>query len=140
MSHNKKYGAELSRLMFFLADSVGEMNDAQIEEEYSKEGEPRTKEVFRNVLRGLRQKKLREARRLYDSASSELSARSYDLPRGSSEQRKLLALILSRHPDLRSLAVTAHHRDLEDLTDSDIASFLRQLAALGLLEHFRKDE
>jgi hypothetical protein len=132
VSNKRNYEEELDRLMSFLAESVAQMSDSEITKEYS--SEPRTKEVFKATLKDLRKEKLREARAAYDVAARGLSLRLYDLPSSNSERRVLLSTILSRRPDLGSLAFTAQHRELKDLTDSDVESFLRQLAELGLLD------
>jgi hypothetical protein len=122
--------------MSFLAESVAEMSDDQIKEEYAHEPKPRTKEIFKATLKDLKKEKLRAARALYESSVTTLSSRVYNLPQDSSEKRILLASVLAQKPDLRPIAFTAQHRELKDLTDADIESFLKQLAELGLLDAF----
>lgn len=136
MPNDKNYDDELHFLMSFLAESVAQMSDSQINEEYGDEPESRTKEILKAELKELRKQKLREARAAYESAAGRLSWHSHDLPLSSSERRALLSGILSRRPELGPLALTAHHRELKDLTDSDVESFLKQLAELGLLDSF----
>jgi hypothetical protein len=128
----KKKNEELHVLMSFLAESVAGMSDDQIKEEFAGDPEPRAKEIFRAAIKDCKMKSLRTARAQYESASLEMSVRSYNIPQKTSEQRALLASLFSRKPDLRSM--TAQHRDLKDLTDSDVESFLKQLAELGLLD------
>lgn len=127
---------ELNRLMSFLAESVAQLTDEQVKEEFKGEPPPRTKTVLRSALKDLDQERLRNARAEYESASKQLSMGAYDIPKSKSEQRALFVSILSRQPDMRALAVTAQHRELKDLTDADIESFLKQLAELGLLDSF----
>jgi hypothetical protein len=134
--NNKSYDDELELLMSFLAESVAQMDDSQIKEEYGNGPKPRTKEILRAELSNLRKQKLRKARIEYESATRSLSSQSNDLPHSSSEQRAILSRILGRQPGLASLALTAQHRELRDLSDSDVESFLKQLAALGLLDSF----
>jgi DNA-binding ferritin-like protein (Dps family) len=131
-----KNDEELHLLMSFLAESVAQMTDDQVKEEFRADPKPRTKEILKAALEDCRKQKLREARAEYESATKELSSRSYNLPHDKREQRALLSSILSRQSELRSLAFTAQHRELKDLTDEDVESFLRQLADLGLLASF----
>jgi DNA repair photolyase len=137
---NNKHDEELNRLMSFLAESVAEMSEDQIKEEYRSEARPRTKEILQATLNDLNKQKLREARSQYESAAKELSLRRYKLPADRSGRRALLSSILAQRPDLRSVAFTAHHRELKDFTDSDVESFLKQLAELGLLPFPSKGE
>lgn len=136
MPKKNKNDEELHLLMSFLAESVTQLSDDQVKEEYGAEPKPRTKEILKAALNDCAKQKLREARTEYESAAKGLSLRSYNLPQDKLERRALLSSILSRQSDLRSLAFTAQHRELKDLTDSDVESFLRQLAELGLLASF----
>ncbi len=136
MPKKNKNDEELHLLMSFLAESVAQMSDDQVKEEFGADPKPRTKEILKAALKDCHKQKLREARAEYESATKGLSSRSYDLPHGKGEQRALLSSILSRQPELRSLAFTAQHRELKDLPDADVESFLRQLADLGLLASF----
>ena len=138
MPKKNQYDEELHLLMSFLAESVAQMSDDQIKEEYGSEPRSRTKDILKATLKDLDKQKLQQARAQYESAANELSLRSYKLPPDKSERRDLLSALLTWQPDLRSVAFTAQHRDLKDLTDSDIESFLRQLAELGLLTSFLK--
>jgi hypothetical protein len=131
-----KNDEELDLLMSFLAESVAQMSDDQIKEEFGADPKPRTKEILKAALKDCHKQKLREARVEYESAAKGFSSRSYDLPSGEGERRALLSSILSRRSELRSLAFTAQHRELKDLSDADVESFLRQLADLGLLASF----
>ena len=140
MSDKKQFDDELSLLMSFLAESVAEMSDDQVIEEFGGEPRPRTREILKAACKDLDKQKLRQARVAYESAAKGLSSRKYNLPTDGAERRTLLAAMLSRQPELGSVAFTAQHRDLKDLTDSDVESFLRQLGELGLLDPFLKDE
>ncbi len=57
MTKKRKHDDELHALMSFLAESVTEMGDEQIKEEYGHEPKPRTKEIFRAALKELKQEK-----------------------------------------------------------------------------------
>lgn len=136
MTKKSKHDEELNNLRSFLAESVAEMSDAQIKEEYGHEPNPRTKGIFKAALNDLKKEKLRAARALYESSVTILSSRAYNLPQSNSEIRTLLAAVLDQRPDLRSVALTAQHRNLKDITDGDVESLLKQLAELGLLDPF----
>ncbi len=136
MPKKNKNDEELHLLMSFLAESVAQMTDDQVKEEFGADPKPRTKEILKAALKDCDKQRLREARAEYESATKGLSSRSYNLPHDKREQRALLSSILSRQSELRSLAFTAQHRELKDLTDADVESFLRQLAELGLLASF----
>jgi hypothetical protein len=140
VSKKNKHDEELDLLMSFLAESVAQMSDEQIKEEYGGESGSRTKEIFSAAVKDLRQQKLRDARARYEVAARNLSSGSYRLPDSESARRDLLGAFLSRQSDLRSVAFTVQNRELKDLTDADIETFLKQLADLGLLDAFLKEE
>ena len=140
MAEKNRYDEELHLLMSFLAESVAQMSDDEVKEEYGDEPTPRAKEILRSALKDLRQQKLRQARARYESEAKELSSRSYSLPESKSARRELLGAFLARQSDMRSVAFTAQNRELKDLTDADIETFLKQLAELGLLDAFLKGE
>jgi hypothetical protein len=133
---NRTEEQDLDTLMSFLAESVAQMSDDQLKEEFAGDPVPRTKEVLKAAVKDCKMERLRSARAQYDVASKELTTRTYNIPKNISEQRALLASIFGRKPELSAMAITAQHRDLKDLTDSDVESFLKQLVELGLLNTF----
>ncbi len=132
MSTRKQYDDELDRIMSCLAESVTQMSDEQVKQEYGHEPESSAKAILKAALKDFDQAKLREARAKYELATKDLAQRSYNLPSTAPERRSLLSAFLSQRPDMRS-AFTAQHREFEDLTDSDVESFLKQLADLGMI-------
>jgi hypothetical protein len=74
---------------------------------------------------------LHQARAKYEVAKKNFAQRTYDLPKTASERRSLL-LALTQRPEIRSV-LTAQAREFRNLADSDVESFLKQLADLGLL-------
>jgi hypothetical protein len=56
------------------------------------------------------------------------------LPESATERRQLLRGVLRERPEFQEIVMTAQHREFSELTDDDVASFLRQLKILGLLD------
>jgi hypothetical protein len=54
------------------------------------------------------------------------------IPDSAAERRALLQLVAAQHAQ-SGLAMTAHGRDLTELSDNDITNLLEEMAALGLL-------
>jgi len=129
--NRRKYDNDLNTVMSFLADSVAQMSDSEIEEEFGNEPPPHTKELLQSALKDFDQSKLRQARARYEAARKELGQRTYNLPKTADARRSLL-LELTERPDIRSV-LTAQAREFHNLADSDVESFLKQLADLGLL-------
>jgi len=131
VSKQRNYDDELNTVMSFLAESVAQMSDSQIEEEFGTEAAPRTTQLLQSALKDFDRAKLRQARATYEAAKRGLGQRTYDLPKKANERRTLL-LALTQRPEIRSV-LTAQAREFRNLTDSDVESFLKQLAELGLL-------
>ncbi len=90
------------------------------------------------ALKRLEQKKLEAARKTYRLRSqNELSSNSCVALTPEGRKQQLLG-ILQRKPAL-GLAITAQHRNFEDLSDEDVASALEDLAELGYLDQSRED-
>jgi hypothetical protein len=83
-------------------------------------------------VKNLRQKKLVAAKEAYEIEVEKLGKRTFDLPSSPAEQRVLLQLIAAMQTAGTGL-FTAKFRDFDKLSDSDVASLLEELAALGLL-------
>jgi hypothetical protein len=140
VAKKNKHDEEIHALMSFLAESVAELSQEELKKEYGNEPTPNIKQIMRSALKELKQKELRTSRADYESTLAGISSREYRLPKNPTERRVLLASVLSQRPDLRSVALTAQHRDLTDLTDADVESFLKQLAELGLLDPLLGDQ
>jgi hypothetical protein len=61
-----------------------------------------------------------------------MEKKPYSLPKTPKERRQLFSLF-TQQPQFAEF-VTAQYRDLENLTDNDIETYLEDLAELGILE------
>jgi len=139
----QNYEEELRAIMNALAESVAEASDEEILEETRAQGKDPTEAAgrVRNVLldagKAYRQRRLREAQHQYESHIAAMGARTYNLPTSAIDRRRLLDLVLSRQPAMRS-ALTAQYRQFTSLTETDVESCLKQLQELGLLDELSK--
>jgi hypothetical protein len=128
------------RLMFGLADSIEDAPTTEILEDAEKSGVSLLDEaeevrgVFRSAGRSHLQRKLRESRVAYETALVHLQRERCDLPKSAEERRELLQGVLRERPQFHEIVMTAQHRELSELSDDDVSSFLRQLKILGLLD------
>ncbi len=130
----------LERIIGGAAESVLEATDEEIEAEVRAEGLDPTEvaEDVRGVLLGALERfrakeRLQRSRGEYEARVAELSEREHDLPEMPQERRQLLALAFRARPQAAGM-LTLQFRDLESLPDEDVASCLRQLAELGVLD------
>src|ERR1035437_4396389 len=77
-------------------------------------------------------RKFFEAQVEYEREVQKLQSRSFQLPASIAEKRALLHLAAAQQAQ-RGAPLTAHGRDLENLSDNDVTSLLEELAAVGLL-------
>ena len=126
------------RVMFDLGESLVEAPESEVLEEARlnrvnllDEAEE-VRAILRSAGRRYLQRKLRESRQAYDTAVAEMQGKQYDLPKTAAERRQLLDAILQDRPDFEAIVITAQHRNLSQLTDEDVTSFLKQLKILGL--------
>lgn len=130
---------QLDALIDALADSVASENDDEILNEAKLSGlDPereaqRVKALMLSAVKSFQQQSLRSARASYERELEHLRKRTSRLPETPIERRDLFMLAISQKPQYRSV-YTAQHRDLKDLTDEDITSFLEDLDALGVLD------
>lgn len=126
--------------MYALAESVAEASDEDILTETQEEGKnpevvaERARNVLLGAVKDFRQRRLVEAQRQYELHIADMEKKKDILPTTTGERRKLLDLMLSRQPVIRSALLTFQHRDFRDLTDDDVGSYLRQLQELGAFE------
>ena len=136
----QSYEKELQAIMYALAESVAEASDEDILTEMQEEGEnpevaaERVRNVLLGAVKDFRQRRLVEAQRQYELHIATMEKKNYILPTSTGERRKLLDLVLSRQPVMRSALLTSQYRDFKDLTDDDVGSYLRQLQELGALD------
>ena len=140
MSANKRSTREQAELVLDqLADSIEAGDSAEIAGDMKESGHDLNDAVAqmkRAALEGVkafRQQRLHRARSRYEESSSRIARRVRQFG-GSPEERRLKFFsVLEAKPDLRT-ALTMQHRDLNELTDSDIESALDDLDVLGALE------
>ena len=136
----QSYEKELQAIMYALAESVTEASDEDILTELQEEGEnpeviaERARNVLLGAVKDFRQRRLVEAQRQYELHIAAMEKKKYLLPTTTGERRKLLDLMLSRQPVMRSALLTSQYRDFRDLTDDDVGSYLRQLQELGAVD------
>ena len=138
-SKARNYRREFEAFMDAIAQSIEMARDEELLQEARDEGrDPHAdastlRASLLHTVREHRVKTLREARSAYDREVRNLKSRDFDLPKQPSEMRALLAHVFSARPEMQAV-LTAQHRDLKDLSDSDIESCLKRLAALGVLD------
>jgi hypothetical protein len=91
-----------------------------------------TKTLLLNVVTQFQKRALREAQAGYLQEVQSLSSASYALPNSPEQRRQLFELVVAKQPQYSQM-YTTQHRDLKDLTDADVDSYLEDLAALGIL-------
>lgn len=140
----RDYEEELRRLCDAMADAVAGMDDEQILAEAREEGtDPAARaaalrRMVADTVEDVRLRPLRAARAEYERERAALKGRTWTLPDSPAERRALLQHAFTKRPELQGL-LTAAARELRDLPDDDVASILRNLAALGGLDDIREE-
>ena len=138
MSNKDRYDSQLRNVVRHLSQSIIEATDEEIREDARQAGvdlqahAADMKRQFENIATGLRQKKLVDAKEAYEVEVEKLRERSFNLPSSPTERRALLQLVAAKHA-AGGGSLTAKFRDFDKLSDSDVATLLEELAALGLL-------
>lgn len=138
--NDEKKLKELQALMTGMVESVLSASDEDILNEAREDGRDLNKDLFHTkstLLASVQESKLhrlREARKRHERSVAAISATKASIPETAEERRNLLTAIFSRNASLKAGVLTAQHRDLKEMTDSDIESLLKELAALGLLD------
>jgi hypothetical protein len=133
-----QYEEQYRLLMNALGESVLEMSDKDVKDEFGSAPLPRTLEIFRAAAKSYSQEKLRAARAQYEQASNAIHAHSFELPPSATERRALLDALLASQLTQGLGTLTAQFRELTAVSDSDVESILKQLEALGVLRKFRE--
>lgn len=134
------YEKELAAVWDALAETVAESSDQEILAQAREEGidvhttANRVRDILRHVVKARQQVKLREAQERYRKRILEIYQAQQALPQRSQDRRALLSAIFAKIPEMRSVLLTTQHREFEGLTDADVASCLKQLAYLGILD------
>jgi len=137
MSNKKTDQEKLDAIMEALGDSVLEASDDEIIEELRLAGvDPdaeaaRLKAKMLATVKAFRQRALAAAQAGYRSRLEQVDRKPYAVPKTPAARRELFSFVIQQ-PQYAQY-VTAQYRDLENLTDNDIESYLQDLAELGIL-------
>jgi|ERR1051326_7653341 hypothetical protein len=128
----RDYELELARFMNAMAESVADMSDEQIDEELAEEAvdTDQIRQVLRDAIKKSQQARLAEAQRKYEQSLASFYADEFEIPVEVPRQRELITVILAGNPQIGTGLLTAQYRDLKDLPDEDVESYLRQLMTL----------
>ena len=142
---NKKTNSERLEAMFdALAESICNESDDELLEDLRQEGvDPeaevnRLKDMMLDTLKAFQQRGLVSAQEGYRRRVEQLEKKKYPIPENRQAQRSLFSFVLQQ-PQYAGL-VTAHYRDLKDLSDEDIETCLEDLAELGILDEMDKTD
>ena len=144
MSNKRSDVEKLDTLIDALSDSVLEANDDEIIEELRMNGinpdaeAARMKAMMLDTLKAFRPRALRAARAAYTRQVEAINRKRHSIPKTPGERRKLFAFF-TQQPQFAQF-VTAQYRNLENLTDNDIESYLEDLDELGILEKLNRQE
>lgn len=144
MSNKKTDQEKLAAFIEALGDSVLESTDDEIIEELRLAGiDPdaeavRLKAKMLATVSAFRQRALAAARAGYRNRLEQMQRKTYAIPKTPEARRELFSFVI-RQPQYAEY-VTAQYRDLENLTDSDIETYLQDLAELGILPKAGGDE
>ncbi len=117
-----------------IADSIFEMSPEEVRaelEEYGSSSLP-VKEIFLKAAKDFRQRRLIAAQKAYKEKSIEYFETQKQIPEGIDDQKRLLKMILTRHPRVRE-QLTLQHRDFTTIPDEDLPELLHEIMALGFL-------
>lgn len=137
LNEKNKYQEELASIMNNLADSVLEMSDEEIEEEFREDGDTgaeNVRQILLNSVKACRQKSLRQAKENYKQKLHTFQDTQFDMPESPDEKRNLIEAMLGNIAAQNQLQLTAQFRDFKDTPDEDLDGILQQLYALQLTE------
>jgi hypothetical protein len=144
MSNNDRYDLQFKNLVDALSRSIRDATDEEIQEDARLAGvdldtnAARLKSRFAEMARQFHKRKFFQAQEDYAREVQKIQNSSFQLPASAGERRALLQLVAAQQAQ-RGAPLTAHGRDLENLSDDDVASLLEELAALGLLDNSGSD-
>jgi hypothetical protein len=140
MSANKRWTRdEAERVLNQLADSIEIGDPAEFAADLKDSGNDlndvaaQMKSAALVSVKAFRQQRLQRARERYQESSAKIDKRNRQFAGSAEERRRRFLSVLESKPTLRS-ALTMQHRDLNELTDTDIESALDELEILGALE------
>ena len=142
---NKKTESEKLEAMFdALGESICNESDEEILEDLRQEGiDPeaeaaRLRTMMLDTVKAFQQRRLIVAREGYRRRVEQLEKKKYPIPESAQERRALFSFALQQ-PQCARL-VTAQYRELKDLTDDDIETYLEDLAELGVLDELNQTD
>ena len=142
---NKKTESERLEAMFdALGESICNESDEEILEDLRQEGiDPeaeaaRLRTMMLDTVKAFQQRRLIVAREGYRRRVEQLEKRKYPIPESAQERRSLFSFVLQQPQ--RARLVTAQYRELKDLTDDDIKTYLEDLAELGILDELNQTD
>lgn len=140
MSNKRTYKDQLDALADALSQSIlDETNEETLQEAQLAGVDPdaeaaRLKALMLGAVKKFQQRKLHEARAGYAADLARIQRRVYaKIPPTPEERLDLFTLVVARQPQYAEM-YTTQHRELKDLTDEDIQSYLEDLEALGVLD------
>lgn len=122
-----------------LDDAIEQASDEEILHEAKLAGidtaaqASRAKRMLLDAVTQHQKRALRVAQAGYHQEVQTLSTTTYTLPRSPEERRRLFEQVVAKQPQYAQM-YTTQHRDLKDLTDADVESYLEDLAVLGILD------
>lgn len=135
--HRRDYDKELEAIMNGLADSVIKESAEELANDLRAEGlnpvtyAEETRQLMLDAIKAQKQQALIKARRMHKDSVAAYEQRKVHLPATPVQRRAVFDRALQKDPSLRQL--TMQHRELTELTDEDIQSYLRQLHELNAL-------
>jgi 2-methylcitrate dehydratase PrpD len=124
--------------MCAIADTCLEVDDGTVQAECLLLGEDATqsalgiKAMMEQTVRTFRQRRLTQAAAEFRALTAAMRSKWAALPERPEERRTLLAAIFQKQPQMERAFLTIQHREFTALSDQDVESCLRQLAALGV--------
>jgi hypothetical protein len=141
-----RHEEQLMRLMDAFAEATILMSDTDLRSELEGDGYDtdqiavKVAAIWQECARNRRLEKLVSARAEYRQALSRITDKGQEIVHGIAEQRGLLQEILASQSYARNAFLTFQHRDFSHLSDEDVASCLRQLHALGIIDEFKRQD
>lgn len=145
MSNKWTYREQMDALADALSQSIIEESDSEtlmgakmvgVDPEAEAE---QLKSVMLAAVKTFRQKLLRAVRSRYQADLQRIQQRSYTkIPETPEGRLELFSLVVAYQPQYAAM-YTTQHRDLKDLTDEDIQSYLEDLEELGVLDELTQN-
>jgi hypothetical protein len=142
MSSKNRHDLHIQALVNAIALSVAEASDEEILEDARaagvdlKENAEKLKQMLSETAKRFQKRKFIAAQQHYKTEVERIQHKSVHLPDSPAERRAVLQLVAAQHAQ-GAMALTAHGRDLESLSDSDVTSLLEELDELGLLSDIK---